>query len=210
MYPATFDTLEVQDSDTECETAGEAVCAPSPRSEIAAGELVALLATVTLPDKLPAATGANMTSSVADCPGARIRPAGIPLTEKRAPETETFDTLTLELPAFVRMMLITLLFPIVTFPKFKLDVLEVSNAVAAIPIPLKETMLGELETLLVTETLPDNAPATFGENTTSNVNCFPASIVRGNEMPLIATPAAVVLAFVTIRFDAPPFDIVTD
>ena len=29
-------------------------------------------------------------------------------------------------------------------------------------------------------------------------------------MPVIVTPAAVVLACVTVRFDPPPFDIVTD
>jgi hypothetical protein len=57
------------------------VAAPSPDSEIVAGELVALLATVTVPGKLPEATGENVASSVADCPGDRIKPAETPLTE---------------------------------------------------------------------------------------------------------------------------------
>ncbi len=102
------------------------------------------------------------------------------------------------------------LFPTVTFPKFKLEALVVRSAVAAIPVPLKETVLGELETSLMTEITPDKAPAAFGENTTLNVDCFPAPIVRGNEIPVTATPAAVVLACVTVRFEPPPFDIVTD
>ena len=55
-YPATADGLAVQVSDTEWETAWEEVAAPSPKSEIVAGEFVALLATITLPDKLPAKT----------------------------------------------------------------------------------------------------------------------------------------------------------
>jgi hypothetical protein len=116
----------------------------------------------------------------------------------------------LEFPAFVSVTLNMLLFPIATFPKLKLDAVDVSSAVAPIPVPLKETMLGEVETSLMTETSPASAPAAFGEKTTSNVACFPASIVRGSEMPLIATPVAVVLACVTVRLDPPGFDIVTD
>lgn len=108
------------------------------------------------------------------------------------------------------MTLNALLFPTVTFPKFKLAPLIVRRAVAAIPVPLKETVLGELETSLVTETLPDKAPAVFGEKTTSNVDCFPAPITRGSEMPFTVTPAAVALAFVTVRSDPPLFDMVTD
>jgi hypothetical protein len=104
----------------------------------------------------------------------------------------------------------TLLFPRATFPKLKLEVLVVRSAVAAIPIPLRETVLGELEMSLRMETLPDKAPAVFGEKTTSNVDCFPAPIVKGSVIPVIVTPAAVVFACVTVRFAPPPFDIVTD
>jgi hypothetical protein len=116
----------------------------------------------------------------------------------------------LEFPAFVRMTLKTLFFPTATFPKLKLDALVARTAVAAIPIPLKDTVLGEPETSLMTETLPDKAPGAFGEKTTSNVDCFPAPIVRGSEIPVIVTPAAVALACVTVRFDPPAFVIVTD
>jgi hypothetical protein len=80
-YPATADGLGVQVSDTEWETACEDVVAPSPEREMVAGEFVALLVTVTVPGKLPEATGENVASSVADCPGDRIKPAETPLTE---------------------------------------------------------------------------------------------------------------------------------
>jgi hypothetical protein len=108
------------------------------------------------------------------------------------------------------MTLKALPFPMATLPKLKLDALVVSIAVAAIPVPLKETVLGELEMSLKTEILPDKAPATFGEKTTLNVDCFPAPIVRGSEIPVIVTPAAEVFACVTVRFDPLLFDIVTD
>jgi hypothetical protein len=198
--------LAVQDSVTEWETD----CEPFPEREIDVGEFVALLATRTPPGELPAVKGEKAASKVADCPGARIRPAETPLTEYRAPETLTFDTVTSEFPALVKVTLNTLLFPTATFPKFRLEALVVRRAVDAIPVPPKVTVLGELETSLVTETLPDKAPAAFGEKTILNVDCFPAPITRGNEMPVILTPAAAVLALVTVRSDSPLFDIVTD
>jgi hypothetical protein len=134
----------------------------------------------------------------------------MPLAEYCAPETITLETITSELPAFVSMTLKALLFPRATFPKLKLEVLVVRRDVAAIPVPLKDTVLGELEMSLMTETLPDKAPAVFGAKITLNVDCFPASIVKGSEIPVIVTPGAVVLACVTLRFDPPPFVIVTD
>ena len=122
----------------------------------------------------------------------------------------TFDMVTSEFPAFVRVRLNTSLFPMVTFPKFKLVVLVVRSADAAIAVPLKETVLGELERSLVTEIMPDSAPAAFGEKIALNVACLPGSIVRGNELPVILTPVAVVFTCVTVRVDPPPLDIVTD
>jgi hypothetical protein len=63
LYPATTEVLAIQVNITEWETV---CCVPTPDNEIAAGEFVALLATVTLPDKLPAATGENVASNFAD------------------------------------------------------------------------------------------------------------------------------------------------
>ena len=96
------------------------------------------------------------------------------------------------------------------FPKFKLGALDVRTAVAAIPVPLKDTVLGELERSLMTETLPERAPGVFGEKTMSNVDCFPGPITRGSEIPVTATPAVVALACVTVRSEPPLFDMVTD
>ena len=62
-------------------TEWEIVCEPFPEREIVAGELVALLVTVTVPGKTPATSGAKDMSNVADCPGARIKPPETPLVE---------------------------------------------------------------------------------------------------------------------------------
>ena len=169
-----------------------------------------MLASATLPVKLPAAEGAKVASNVANCPGARINPSDTPLAEKVAPEMLTFEKVTFEFPAFVSVTANSLLFPISMFPKPNVGVLAVSSALAAIPSPLKETVLGELERLLLTEISLDNFPAAFGEKTTLKVTCFPAAMVRGIDMPEIVTPAAAVLRCVTVRFDPALFVMVTD
>lgn len=171
---------------------------------------MALLDTVTLPGKLPAETGVKLASNTADCPGARISPAETPLVEYDAPDKPTLDTVTSEFPAFVRETLKELVFPRATVPKFKLGTLAVRSAVATVPVPLSETVLGELDRLEMTAMSPARAPADFGEKTTLNEACFPASITRGSETPAIETPVAVAPAFVMVRIESPPFDMVTD
>lgn len=122
----------------------------------------------------------------------------------------TFDMVTLEFPALVTLTLNALLFPIPTLPKFSEGTLAESKADDAIPIPLKETVLGVVEMLSAISTLLANAPAAFGEKTTSNVDRFPASITSGNATPVIVIPAAEALAFVIVRFVVPSLEIVTD
>ena len=167
------------------------------------GEFEALLATVTLPGKLPVTVGAKVSVKVAACPGARIKPAETPLTEYCAPATVTLDTVTLEFPEFVRTTLNSLVFPIATLPKFKLVVLMVRKADAARPVPLSAMVLGIAEASLTTLTLPDKGPGVLGEKTTLNVTCLPAAIVSGSEIPVTVTPAAVALALVIVTFDVP-------
>jgi len=66
----TTDVLAVQVIATECDTA----CTPVPESVTVDGELVALLVTVTLPGRSPAADGAKVTFKVAVLLGATICP----------------------------------------------------------------------------------------------------------------------------------------
>ena len=68
LYPDTGDTLAVQDSVTECETGWT----PVPDRETVAGELVALLVTVTLPGRLPVPAGVRFTFRAALWPGVKI------------------------------------------------------------------------------------------------------------------------------------------
>jgi len=49
------------------------------------GELVAVLTTVTLPERLPVEAGAKVTLKVLDCPAARVMGNVIPLVLKPVP-----------------------------------------------------------------------------------------------------------------------------
>ena len=58
-----------------------------------------------------------------------------------------------------------------TLPKLKLPGLMLRTKVAAIPVPLRLTELGEVGALLSTETLPDAEPATVGRKVAVIVVC---------------------------------------
>jgi hypothetical protein len=206
LYPATTEVDAVQVSDTEWATA----TTPVPERAMAAGELEALLATVMLPVKLPAADGVKVTCNAALWPGARIKPAETPLAVNLAPETLTPEMVTLEFPAFVSVTLSVLLAPAETFPKFKLPALLLRSAAAATPVPLMATVLGVLETLLITDIVPVTAPVVLGANTIFKMACFAALIVMGKLPPEIVNPFAAVLACVMVSGDPPGLDMVTD
>ena len=148
LYPATVDVLAVQSSVTECETGWT----PVPEREIVAGELVALLATVTFPATLAAAAGVKVTFSVAVCAGVKICPVETPLVVNPAPEMLIFETVTLEFPAFVNVTLSMLLLPMLTFPKLRLVLLALSRNVAAFTVSVA-ALLVALPAALVTVTV---------------------------------------------------------
>ena len=92
-----------------------------PENEIVSGELEALLVIVTFPCALPEAAGAKITFMVTDVLGLRMSPVEMPLTVKPAPEIETLDP-----PVFVTVTGCVLLLLTFTFPKLRLEVLELS------------------------------------------------------------------------------------
>jgi hypothetical protein len=137
--PVTPVTAPVQDKATEWVPAAT----PVPDNEMFAGELEALLLTVTLPVAAPLAEGANVEVSVVLCPDERVS-----LLEdvelNPAPATSTCEIVTSELPAFVRIMCWVLLLAVFTLPKFKLLVLDLS-----IRAPVSDTV-NEAALLVIT------------------------------------------------------------
>ena len=140
--------LATQFKVAECDTG----CTPVPVRLIVAGELVALLVTVTLPGTLAVPDGVKVTFRVAVCPGVKICPVDTPPAAKPAPEIVTFDTVTLEFPAFVNVTPKVLLLPMLTLGKFKLVVLWFRSNVAT-PTERVAELLVTLPTLFVTATL---------------------------------------------------------
>jgi hypothetical protein len=206
LYPDGVGVLAVQVSVTECATG----CTPVPERVIVAGEFVALLAIVTLPVMLPAAVGENVTFKIAVCPGVRIRPAEMPLAVKPGPVRLTLEMVTLELPVLESVTPMVVVAPVVTFPKLRLAGLALRRVAAATAVPLTVTLVGELDAVLMTETVPDAAPTVLGEKTILRFDCWPAAIVIGNEPPVTVNPVAEIVACVTIRLDPPPLDTVID
>lgn len=92
-------------------------CTPVPDSAMVVGELVALLNTVTLPVKPPEVAGPKITLNVALCPAVNVSGGVRPLVPKPAPETLTWDMLTLEFPVLVIVTACVAVLPTSTFPK---------------------------------------------------------------------------------------------
>jgi len=55
---------------------------------------------------------------------------------------------------------------------------------AGVPVPPKESTVGEFEALLTNEAVPEAAPVACGVNVTVNGKLLPAVMVVGKEMPL--------------------------
>ncbi len=145
---------------------------PLPVRLTAPGELVALLDTEILPFALPAVVGANITLSVAVWLGVSVVPALTPLALNSAPETVALEMVTFELPVLVIVTVCAAEeVPVATLPKLRLVGLMPRVKVAAIPVPLRPTEVGEVGALLTIEILPDAEPTTVGRKATVIVVC---------------------------------------
>jgi hypothetical protein len=139
--------------------------------------LLALLATDTLPVALPAVEGVNVVVKVAVCPGFIISPAETPDALKPAPETLTLETVIVELPALVSVMLCVPVFGIVTLPKLTEEELEFSKSVEEVTVSTA-ALLVALPALLLTAT----------------VNCALLSVVVSAGVVYVAAVAPLIAA----------------
>lgn len=103
-----------------------AAATPVPDTEMLAGEFVALLATLTVPETAPAVVGLNMTVKVAVSFGATVT-APMALAVKPVPLVVTPEIVTLEFPLFVSVTPSELLAFTLTLPKLRLPGLGASS-----------------------------------------------------------------------------------
>jgi hypothetical protein len=123
-----------------------------PESEIESGELLAVLATETLPLALLAAEGVKVAVSVTFWPGVRICPEETPLALNPAPEMVTLEMLTLELPALVSVTVCVPLLDRFTLPNPTEEALEFSSSVAAVTESVAALLVAD-PALLLTATV---------------------------------------------------------
>jgi hypothetical protein len=156
---------------------------PVPESATTSGEFVALLTTVTLPDRLPAEAGANATLMEVDCPAARLSGSVIPLVVKPAPLALTCEIETLEFPLLVIVTLCVALVPVVRLPKLNEAGDAESWRTVATPVPLSESTSGEFVVLLISVMLPEKVPAEAGAKPTLNEEEPPEGTESGKTSP---------------------------
>ena len=182
---------------------------PVPLNAIVAGEFVAVLVMVTLPERLAALTGANVTLNVVDCPAASVSGTVSPATLNPVPLSLICETVTPELPVLVTVTLCVVLVPVATLPKLSETGLAVSCSADATPVPASATTSGELGALLTSVTLPVKLLALAGVNPTVKVEVPPGATVSGNVRPVRLKPLPASAACVTLRFAVPVFLIVS-
>jgi hypothetical protein len=168
-----------------------------------AGELVALLTTVTLPFTPPEFEGEKTTCNVAIWLGPNVKPDETPFALNPVPDVVTLEIVTFEFPLFVSVTFKVLLLPSFTFPKPKLVGLTPRDFVAVTPVPEAEMTNGEFPALLTRDTDPVTTPAVVGANTMLNEELVPAPIVSGIESPLVLKPAPETFACVIVTLAAP-------
>ena len=87
--------------------------------------------------------------------------------------------MTLALPVFVMVTFSEAeVVPVVTLPKLKLVGLTLKVSVAAIPVPVRLTEVGEVGALLAIDRLPEVAPTELGTNVTEIESCSCIHIQR--------------------------------
>ena len=153
--------------------------------------------------------GLNCTVNVALCAEAKLTGRLTPLTDRLCPLTAICEIVVALLPVLV---MVTVWFaepPTFTFPKLRDAGLTDNVAVAATPVPLRATTVGEVEALVTRLMLPLARPAVCGANCAVNVLLFPAAIVRGVATPLTLNPAPVELTCATVKSALPVFVMIT-
>ena len=100
-------------------------------------------------------------------------------------------------------------FPVVTLPKLRLAGLMPKVKVAAIPVPLRLTDVGEVAALLTMEMVPETAPTVAGRKLVVIVVFCPTLTFKGSVNPLKANAVEpVAVTCVMLRAVEPEFVII--
>jgi len=177
---------------------------PVPDRDTVAGEPVALLTTEMPPLTLPLTVGLNWALRVRFCAGESVTGVLPPASKKPAPFAVICEMVTLEFPVLVIVTFwVAEVVPVVMLPKLKLVGLMPRVSVAAIPVPVKLTVLGDVGALFTIEMLPEAVPTDVGRKSTLIVVLCPALMFKGKENPLTEKPAPEAVSWVMVRVAFP-------
>jgi hypothetical protein len=159
LYPDTVEVLAFQLSAAECCTGAT----PVPERVTVAGDPLALLTIEILPFTVPVVVGLNWTAKMMFCDGVSVTGVVPPVIEYPVPLRVTCEIVMFAFPVFVMVTFCEAEdVPVVTFPKLRLDGLIPRVRVAAIPVPLRLTEVGEVAALLTIEIVPEAGPVEAG------------------------------------------------
>jgi len=153
---------------------------------MAAGEFAALLTRESVPGKVPAEAGINATRKEEEPPGAIESGRASPDKVKPVPLTEAWVIVSVVDPVFLAVSVCVLLVPVMMLPK--LTLVGVTDRSGCTPVPVRETVAGELVAVLVTPTAPETLPAEAGVKATRSEKLCPAARVSAPGKPLKLNP----------------------
>ena len=159
---------------------------PVPFRAMATGEFAALLTRERVPGKVPAKAGINTTLKEEEPPGAIESGRASPDKVKPVPLNEAWVIVSVEDPVFLAVSFCVLLVPVMVLPK--LTLVGVTDRSGCTPVPVRETVAGELVAVLVTPTAPETVPAEAGVKATLSEKLCPAVRVSAPEKPLTLNP----------------------
>lgn len=155
---------------------------------------MALLVIDTLPLSFSEPAGLNCTLNMVLCPADSVTGMPAPTSAKFVPVMPICERVTLEVPVFVRVTDFDELLPALTLPKLRLLALTESVWVAAVLLPVRDTVDGEALALLTSDKLPVTLPPVCGAKTTVNDALCPAEMLAGKVRPLMLKPVPVTFA----------------
>jgi hypothetical protein len=166
---------------------------PDPLSAITSGELLAVLVTVTPPDRFPVVVGSKVTLKEVVWPTPRLT-GEKPAVLNPVPLALICEMETLALPVFVSVTGWVALVPVVRLPKLSDAGLGVSCNNDETPDPDRDTTTGEFGELFVSVTLPEKLLAVLGRKPTVKVDVPPGAIESGVVMVLTVKPVPAIEA----------------
>ena len=169
------------------------------------GDPLALLVTVTLPERFPLVEGLKVTPKTSCCPAVSV--TGVPALLKLnpVPLSVICEIVTLAFPELVIVMFLVEDEPAFTLPNERLELLNVKVLVAATPVPLKDIDVGDVGALLTTVTAPVESPAEEGENCTLKLLVCPALILNGRASVPVLNPLPDTLTWLIVSVPVPLF-----